>query len=204
VASSWNHNSHFYPLARRALLPGTRALDLGCGEGLLSRELRNAGAVHVLGVDLSPAMVQSARERAGGDAGLEYHVADFLTMPVTERFGLLTCFATLHHVDLEAGLERLKAFTAPGGRLVVVGLARTSGPVDLALSLASFLLDPLVKARRGYWDHPAPLADPEHSYAEVRAVAARLLPGARFRRRLFYRFSLEWTAPAEGTALSDV
>jgi len=35
VASSWNHNSHFYPLARRALLPGTRALDLGCGEGLL-------------------------------------------------------------------------------------------------------------------------------------------------------------------------
>src|SRR5690606_16406985 len=54
VASSWNHTSHFYPLARRALLPGTRALDLGCGEGLLSRELRNAGAVHVLGVDLSP------------------------------------------------------------------------------------------------------------------------------------------------------
>ena len=172
----WNHNTHFHSLAVRAVSPGTTALDVGCGEGLLTRELRAAGAARVIGVDLAPEMVSQARERAALDPALEYRVADLLTMPVTERFDLVTCVATLHHVDLAAGLERLRELTAPGGRLVVV--------------------DPIVKAVRGYWEHPAPVADPEHSYAEIASTARRVLPGARFRRRLYYRYSLEWTAPS--------
>lgn len=192
----WNHNTHFHSLAVRAVSPGTTALDVGCGEGLLTRELRAAGAARVIGVDLAPEMVSQARERAALDPALEYRVADLLTMPVTERFDLVTCVATLHHVDLVAGLEHLRDLTAPGGRLVVVGLARSSGPRDVALALATLVVDPIVKAVRGYWEHPAPVADPEHSYAEIASTARRVLPGARFRRRLYYRYSLEWTAPS--------
>ena len=196
VQGSWNHNTHFHPLAVRHVAPATSALDVGCGEGLLTRQLAAAGAARVLGVDVEPAMVAEARSRAPeGASGLDYREGDFLAMPVEGRFDIVTCVATLHHVDLATGLRRLRELTAPGGRLVVVGLARTSGAADLALSLASAVVDPIVKARRGYWEHPAPLADPEHSYADVGASAARELPGARFRRRLFYRYSLEWTAP---------
>ncbi len=47
------------------LSAGTRVLDVGCGSGLLARELLIAGfAVH--GVDASPAMIELAREYACG------------------------------------------------------------------------------------------------------------------------------------------
>ena len=36
----WNHNTHYYPLVLAAVPDGCRrALDVGCGEGLLTREL---------------------------------------------------------------------------------------------------------------------------------------------------------------------
>lgn len=195
MRSTWNHNTHFHPLARRHVTPTTTALDVGCGEGLLTRELGDDGARRVLGVDLDPAMVAQARERAGGSAVLEYRAGDVLSIDVGAQFDLVTCFATLHHLDLDAGLRRLRELTAPNGRLVVVGLARSSRPVDAALAAATLVVDPVAKAARGYWEHPAPVADPAHSYDDIAEVAAKLLPGSRFRRRLYYRYSLEWTAP---------
>src|SRR5947207_15165043 len=45
-------------------------LDLGCGAGGLSLELRKEGAANAVGVDLSPKMMGAAAERAGAE-GLE-------------------------------------------------------------------------------------------------------------------------------------
>ncbi len=45
-----------------AAQPGEEILDLGCGDGQLSRRLA-AGGAKVRGVDASPAMVESARAR---------------------------------------------------------------------------------------------------------------------------------------------
>ena len=42
----------------------------------------------------------------------------------------------------------------------------------------------------------APTAPPETTLAEIRAAAAQVLPGARIRRRLFWRYSLVYTAQA--------
>ena len=39
----------------------------------------------------------------------------------------------------------------------------------------------------------APVCDPEETYDDVRAVAAAVLPGARFRRHNLFRYSLIWT-----------
>ena len=192
--SRWNHNTHYHRLALRLAGNASSALDVGCGEGLLTRELRAAGVPHVTGVDLDPDQVSRARSQA--DAGLDYLVGDVLEVPRDEQFDLVTCFATLHHLDLDDGLRRLRSLVSPGGHLVVVGLARVGTPTDAALSLAAVPAALVADRARGVWEHGAPVRDPEHSYGQVRTAARSILPGAQWRRRLYWRYSLVWQSPA--------
>ena len=192
----WNHNTHYHRLAL-GLAPGCRsALDVGCGEGLLTRELRASGAGRVTGVDVDADQVARARALAPADDGLRYLVGDVLEVPQDEQFELVTCFATLHHLDVDEGLRRLRDLVAPGGHLVVLGLARVGTPTDAALSLAAVPAAMVADRARGVWEHGAPVRDPEHSYGEVRAAARSILPGSRWRRRLYWRYSVAWRAPA--------
>jgi hypothetical protein len=49
-----------------------------------------------------------------------------------------------------------------------------------------------------YWQHSSPIVwPPPQTYAEMRGIADRILPGVRFRRRLLWRYSLTWTRPIE-------
>ena len=192
----WNHNTHYHRLALDLAAGARSALDVGCGEGLLTRELRAAGVAAVTGLDLDADQVSRARSLAQGDAGLTYVVGDVLEVPQAEQFDLVTCFATLHHLDLDDGLRRLRDLVAPGGHLVVVGLARVGTPADAALSLAAVPAAMVADRARGHWEHGAPVRDPEHSYGDVRAAARSILPGVQWRRRLYWRYSLVWRSPA--------
>ena len=194
-AGRWNHNTHFHPLALRHAAGSRSAVDVGCGDGLLSRRLVDAGVATAVGIDADERQVALARQLAGRDDRLRFLHGDALELPEGERFDLVTCFATLHHIGLEAGLRRLAELTAPGGRLVVVGLAAARAPRDFVTDLATFPVAAVTHRLRGVWEHGAPVADPDHSYDTVRRVASALLPGARFRHRLYWRYSLEWTAP---------
>jgi 2-polyprenyl-3-methyl-5-hydroxy-6-metoxy-1,4-benzoquinol methylase len=67
----WNHNTHYYPLVLAAVPDGCRrALDVGCGEGMLARELA-ARVPQVVGIDKHEPSIALAREQ--GPAGrVEY------------------------------------------------------------------------------------------------------------------------------------
>ena len=68
-------------LLDRYLTPGRRLLDVGCGAGREALGFARAG-IEVVGIDVAPAMIALARERAG-QAGLaiEFAVAGPLTLP---------------------------------------------------------------------------------------------------------------------------
>ena len=60
---------------------GWRVLDAGCGEGYLARVLAARGA-RVTGIDLSPRLVELARQRTP-DGDIEYRIGD-LSVPSPE------------------------------------------------------------------------------------------------------------------------
>jgi SAM-dependent methyltransferase len=188
----WNHNVHYHRLVRRLLPSGAgSALDVGCGEGLLARELAAAGLPRVVGIDRDGAQIARARAAGGGP---EYVEGDYLTHPFGERFDLVATIATLHHGDVGVGLRRMREFVAPGGRLVVIGLGRRS-LTDLPWDAAGFFVHRYQQWRRGYWQHSAPIVDPSVTNAETRRIARRELPGVRFRRLVLFRHLLVWDAP---------
>ena len=81
-------------------IPARRALDLGCGTGVLCKVLSDHG-MRTLGVDLSGDMVALARKQF---PGLAFEVGNMVTYRPEARFDLVTCTGdALNHIfDPEA------------------------------------------------------------------------------------------------------
>ncbi|MET8609454.1 class I SAM-dependent methyltransferase [Streptomyces misionensis] len=195
----WDHNAHFHPwLLRQLPRRSGRALDVGCGAGELARKLAGR-AERVTGIDADPEILERAREAGGAVADVEYTLGAAPDGLPPGPYDVITCVAVLHHLPFADALTRFRRELAPGGTLVVVGCARDEdvrGMVSLALNP----LFGLVKNRgRAAVRRPvamtAPTRRPEMTFSEIAAQARRLLPGARLRRRLFWRYTLVWHAP---------
>lgn len=195
VAAGWNHNSHYHRVILEAVPSGCRrALDVGCGEGTLTRQLRVL-VPEVIGVDNHAESVAMARAHPDAD-DITYIEADVLAPDFPdESFDLITAVASLHHMNAHVALVRLKSLLRTGGVLAVVGLARSTA-IDWPLDLAAVIPHRVRVLRDGCWEHPSPIVwPPPESYASMRRIATDVLPGARYRRRLYWRYTLIWVKP---------
>ena len=191
----WNHNTHYHPLVLGTVPPGCRrSLDVGCGEGLLARELRQV-VPFVTGIDRDAASIELARRL---DEDIEFILGDFMTHPFEPAtFDHIASIAVLHHLDAAAALERMRNLLAPGGTLAIVGLARNRYPADLPFAIAGAVGHRVHRLSKLCWEDSAPrLWPPPDTFAETRRLAERVLPGVRYRRLLLFRYSLLWTKPA--------
>lgn len=97
--------------------PGSRVVDLGCGNGALTAKLAERG-YRVIGLDASPDMVAMARER---HPDLDFGMADAVTFQLEEKTDVIFSNAVLHWIDADkqpAMLKNLAAQLNPGGELV--------------------------------------------------------------------------------------
>lgn len=100
---------------------GTRVLDVGCGNGALSRAAAARGGV-VTGVDISAPMLARARERAAAEGlAVEFVEADAQVHSFPGEFdAVVSRFGVMFFADPEVAFANLARALAPGGRLAFV------------------------------------------------------------------------------------
>ncbi|MFF1302592.1 class I SAM-dependent methyltransferase [Streptomyces sp. NPDC058307] len=196
----WNHNVHYHPLVLDAVPDGCReALDVGCGDGLLARKLAHKAA-SVTGVDRSPEMIRQARAAASGNTTfLEADYLDATALP-EGKYDFVSAVAVVHHASFEDAVAGLVRLLAPGGRLVIVGMAYNKTGLDWVISGCGVPVSLFLRRKQGGKRAPAgmPIEDSAMHWGEARRAARRLLPGCRYRRRLLWRYTAVWDKPQEG------
>jgi SAM-dependent methyltransferase len=118
--------------AAAAVQPTDRVLDVGCGTGDTTRAAaRRATDGDALGVDLSRAMLERARERAAEDGlgNVSFRQADAQVEPLdADRFDVvISRFGVMFFSDPVAAFANLFRATRPGGRLAVATWQPVSG-----------------------------------------------------------------------------
>lgn len=140
-------------VADRVPLRGARVLDIGCGGGLLSEALAQAGA-DVTAIDLAPELVKVARLHAlESGAKVDYRVqaAEDLAAEQPGSFDVVTCMEMLEHVPDPASVVAACArLVRPGGTVVFSTINRNPRAYALAIVAAEYVLGLLPRGTHDY------------------------------------------------------
>ena len=113
-----------------ALVPTMRAMEYGCGTGLLSFILRpRLGNITLADVSEGMLAVAAGKIAAANDAAMRAVKVDLLADPLPpERFDVIYSLMTLHHIpDTDAILRRFHAALARPGCLCIADLDTEDG-----------------------------------------------------------------------------
>jgi ubiquinone/menaquinone biosynthesis C-methylase UbiE len=107
-------------MERGGLVPGSPALEIGCGTGKLTELLADRGLV-VDAVDPGPKMVEIARRRVDESAQIRFHIGKFeeVSLPL-ESFDAVFAASAFHWVDPDVGWQKVAAHLRPQGLLALL------------------------------------------------------------------------------------
>jgi 2-polyprenyl-6-hydroxyphenyl methylase/3-demethylubiquinone-9 3-methyltransferase len=156
-------------IAERAALKGARALDVGCGGGLLSEALARSGAA-VTAIDLAPVVLDVARLHLF-ESALEVDYRELsveaLAQEMPAAFDVVTCMEMLEHVPDPASVIRACAILLkPGGKLFLSTLNRTPLAFGAAILGAEHVLRLLPRGTHHY----AQFIKPSEIASDLRAA----------------------------------
>ena len=105
-------------LADLALAGDERILDIGCGDGFLTRDIAaRLSTGFIVGIDPSPRMVAAADSGPVTPAGPHFVRADARRLPFARCFDMAVSFNALHWVPrLDEALTAIATILEPGGR----------------------------------------------------------------------------------------
>jgi 2-polyprenyl-3-methyl-5-hydroxy-6-metoxy-1,4-benzoquinol methylase len=192
----WDHNAHFHNyLLCQFPSKIKRALDLGCGLGLFALKLAERAEI-VDALDADGAILKEASTQHNA-SNISYQHADFLEADLPkESYDVIVSIASLHHMDLEAALKKMKVLLRPSGKLLILGLYRERTILDYMYSIVSVPINIFYSSwHRASIVIPrsvAPTRPAQLSLKQIKVIANTLIPGFRLRRHLFWRYSLIW------------
>ncbi len=138
---------------RNRPLSNLRALDVGCGGGLLTEAMASAGA-RATGIDLSEQLIDIARLHlleSGLQADYRVVSAEAMAAEQPGTFDVVTCMEMLEHVpDPQAIVQACFDALKPGGMLFLSTINRTPAAFALAVVGAEYVARLLPKGTHDY------------------------------------------------------
>lgn len=123
-AGTWDDHCHYDPKKITAIVtlagiaPGSRAVDIACGTGVLFPEMLSRGPAVILGVDLSDEMIATA-QRKFTDPRLRLRAADLFDVQETGYDSAMIFSAYPHFPDKRKLSRHVSKMLKVGGRLMV-------------------------------------------------------------------------------------
>jgi 2-polyprenyl-6-hydroxyphenyl methylase / 3-demethylubiquinone-9 3-methyltransferase len=161
----WDPTSEFKPLhdinplrlayiaERCGGLQGKRAVDVGCGGGILAEAMAGQGA-HVTGIDLSDKALGVARlHQLESGAHVDYRLiaAEALAVECAGQFDVVTCMELLEHVPNPAStIAACAQLARPGGIVVFSTINRNPKSYLFAVIGAEYVLRLLPRGTHDY------------------------------------------------------
>jgi ubiquinone/menaquinone biosynthesis C-methylase UbiE len=158
--------------------PYPRSLEIGCGTGFFTLNLKLAGVLDEAHVtDISPGMVAVARRNAAGlGLRIDGRAADAEQLPYDDdTFDLVIGHAVIHHIpDVEMAFREMLRVLRPGGRVVICGEPTRYGDL-IARSLSRATWTVVTRGTRlpwlrGSWARPGQELDESSRAAALEAV----------------------------------
>jgi SAM-dependent methyltransferase len=136
--SYWRH--HRDQFLRIVPAPGALTVDLGCGEGRLTRHLKSLGH-QVIGIDAAPSLVAAAR---ASDPAITVLRADAASLPLADKCAdLVIAFMSLHDMDaMPDAIGEVARIIRPGGRFcaAIVHPINSAGKFEGSAANAPFII----------------------------------------------------------------
>jgi 2-polyprenyl-6-hydroxyphenyl methylase/3-demethylubiquinone-9 3-methyltransferase len=160
----WDTSSEFKPLhainplrldwiCQHTDLKGKKVLDVGCGGGILTESLANAGA-QAKGIDLSEKALKVAdlhSLESGIAVQYEYISAENLAVKEAGQYDVVTCMEMLEHVPNPLSIiQACASLVKPGGKVFFSTLNRNPKSYLLAVIGAEYILRMLPKGTHDY------------------------------------------------------
>ena len=132
TVARWERPHHQAALAAAAVQPGDRVLEVAVGPGLSLVELARAAGpdTPVIGVDLSPGMLQTARQALtrAGVINADLRLADATKLPFADNsFDVLYnayMLDLIPNASMPTILAEFHRVLAPGGRIVLLNMSK--------------------------------------------------------------------------------
>jgi ribosomal protein L11 methyltransferase len=114
--------------------PGKSVLDYGCGSGILAMVAKKTGAGEVIGVDIDPQAIESAKDNAArNNCDIAYYLPDAFAAATPAGATFDAVVANILSSPLKLMAPMLSGRVAPGGTLTLSGvLARQAEEVAAA------------------------------------------------------------------------
>ena len=129
----WNHNIAYYNWIKKQTKKYNSVLDVGCGSGLLVHYLDD-GKMSVTGIDTDFSCIEYCKNNYIPD-NIMFRQNDFLSFETTYKYDVITFVASMHHMDMEAAINKAKSLLNKNGKMIIIGLAKPSNFFDYCVEV---------------------------------------------------------------------